>query len=343
MISIDGSEGEGGGQILRTALTLSLLTGEPFRIDRIRAGRRQPGLLRQHLTAVEAAQQVGKAKVDGGQMGSTRLMFVPGTVCPGDYSFRVGTAGSATLVMQTVLLPLLLAGGGSRLTLEGGTHNPFAPPFDFLVRSYLPLLNRMGPRVTAELDRPGFYPAGGGRFKVEITPADRLQPFSLQERGVFKAQRARVLLARLSEEIGQRQARLLREGLGEVETEVLRINNSAGPGNAVMAEVESEHVCAVFTGFGERGVPSEHVVRGVTVQVREYLAGTAPVEEHLADQLMLPMAVAGGGSYRATKVSLHARTNRGVIDRFLPGRIEILEANDGSAEFRFLPSGGCRG
>ena len=169
MIEIDGSQGEGGGQILRTALALALVTGKPFRITNIRAGRKKPGLLRQHLTAIQAAMAVGGAAAEGATIGSRDLVFHPGAITPGTYRFAVGTAGSTTLVLQTILPALLCAGGESMLTLEGGTHNPFAPPFDFLQTTFLPQVNRLGPKVEAVLERPGFYPAGGGRFRVSPT------------------------------------------------------------------------------------------------------------------------------------------------------------------------------
>jgi RNA 3'-terminal phosphate cyclase (ATP) len=153
MITVDGSFGEGGGQILRTALALALVTGQPFRIEKIRAGRKNPGLLRQHLTAVKAAAQIGQATIAGDSIGSTQLTFAPGRIAAGEYTFAVGTAGSTTLVLQTILPALLRANAPSRLTLEGGTHNPFAPPFHFLVQAFLPLLNQMlaGGQVTASI------------------------------------------------------------------------------------------------------------------------------------------------------------------------------------------------
>src|SRR5437016_1414247 len=190
MISIDGSEGEGGGQILRTSLALSLVTGQPFRMDRIRAKRQKPGLLRQHLTAVEAAKAVGCAEVMGAAMNSQTLEFRPAVVTPGNYRFAVGTAGSATLVLQTVLPSLLTASSTSTLTLEGGTHNPLAPPFDFLARSFMPLIQRMGPSVELELRRPGFFPDGGGRFHVRIEPVKKLPRLVLLDRGAIRGQRA---------------------------------------------------------------------------------------------------------------------------------------------------------
>jgi len=195
MIVIDGAQGEGGGQILRSALALSLVTGKPFRIRNIRARRKKPGLMRQHLTAVNAAVEVGAARVAGNAIGSTELTFEPAALCSGSYRFAVGTAGSCTLVLQTVLPALILADGPSELLLEGGTHNPAAPPFDFLAGAFLPLLSRMGPRVAAALERPGFYPAGGGRMRVRVTPAKRLLPLHLTERGAIVA---RALLARIA-------------------------------------------------------------------------------------------------------------------------------------------------
>src|SRR6185436_4161528 len=197
MLTIDGSFGEGGGQILRTALSLSLVTGKPFRIDNIRARRKNPGLLRQHLTAVNAATEISHAEVTGAGIGSRELTFAPGSVESGDYAFAVGTAGSTTLVLQTVLPALLIANGKSQLILEGGTHNPFAPPFDFLAQAFLPLVNRMGPQVTAELERPGFYPAGGGRIRVTIEPAGELKRLDISSRGEVLARRAKAVVANL--------------------------------------------------------------------------------------------------------------------------------------------------
>ena len=205
MLTIDGSQGEGGGQVLRSALALSLVTGRPFAIENIRAGRKKPGLLRQHLTAVLAAAEVGRAEVEGATMGSRHLVFRPSGVRSGNYAFRVGTAGSATLVLQTVLPALLLAEGESNLTLEGGTHNPFAPPVDFLVNAYLPLVNRLGPRVEVRLIRPGFYPAGGGEFTVRVQPARQLGRLALVDRGQIVARRVRVLLGHLPRHIAERE------------------------------------------------------------------------------------------------------------------------------------------
>src|SRR5262245_30877359 len=214
MLTIDGSRGEGGGQIFRTSLALSLVSGTPFRIERIRAGREKPGLMRQHLTALEAAATVGEAEVEGAGIGAQSIVFRPRRVRPGAYRFAVGTAGSAGLVLQTILLPLLTAAGPSTLTLEGGTHNPHAPPFDFLAQAFLPLVRRMGGGVEACLERAGFYPAGGGRITVEVTPPPALTPLQLTARGATRRRRARALLSRLPRQIGARELAVVRSRLG---------------------------------------------------------------------------------------------------------------------------------
>src|SRR5512136_2797048 len=213
MITIDGSQGEGGGQILRTSLALSLVTGQSFRMERVRAKRQKPGLLKQHLTAVEAAKTVGCAEVTGAALGSQTLEFTPGPVTPGNYRFAVGTAGSATLVLQTVLPALLTASGHSTLTLEGGTHNPMAPPFDFLARCFVPLIHRMGPSVELELRRHGFFPAGGGQFHARIQRSERPSRLDLLERGSIRNRQARILVSKLPEHVSKRELAVIRDEL----------------------------------------------------------------------------------------------------------------------------------
>lgn len=324
MLTIDGSQGEGGGQILRTALALSLVSGAPFTIEKIRGGREKPGLLRQHLTAVNAAVAVGEAEAEGATLGSQTLVFRPRAVKPGDYRFAIGTAGSTGLVIQTVLPALLIASGPSTLTLEGGTHNPAAPPFDFLERAFLPLVASMGPRVSAVLNCPGFYPAGGGRCTVSILPAARLEPLTLLERGAIKRRQARALVARLPRQIADRELAVVRTRLGwsEDELETVIVDGSApGPGNVLLLEIESEHLTEIFCGFGEVGTRAESVAEHAAKEARRYLAAGVPVGVHLADQLLVPLALAGGGSFRTIGLSSHSRTNLDVIRLFLPTRI----------------------
>jgi RNA 3'-terminal phosphate cyclase (ATP) len=324
MVTIDGSQGEGGGQILRSALALSLVTGQPFRIMRIRAGRKKPGLMRQHLTAVEAAAQLGQADVRGARLGSQDLVFEPGCVRPGEYRFAVGTAGSATLVLQTLLPPLLMAGRPSRLTLEGGTHNMHAPPFDFLARAFVPLVNRLGPTLEVTLHRHGFYPAGGGEFVANINPPAQWRSIELTERGAQRRRCARALVAHLPVAIAERELRVVaqRLGLSPAELRAEEISDSHGPGNVVLLELEHEHVTEVFTGFGARGIRAEAVAETVVDQVRRYLTSDAPVGSHLADQLLLPLVLAGGGAFRTTDLTRHARTNIDVIKMFLDVDVE---------------------
>jgi RNA 3'-terminal phosphate cyclase (ATP) len=330
MITIDGSQGEGGGQILRTSLALSLVTGQPFRMERIRAKRQKPGLLKQHLTAVEAAKTVGCAEVEGAALSSQTLEFRPGQVTPGNYRFAVGTAGSATLVLQTVLPALLIASGHSTLTLEGGTHNPMVPPFDFLARCFMSLIHRMGPSVELELRRHGFFPADGGRFHARIEPSKNLSRLDLLERGSIQSRQARILVSKLPEHVGQRELAVVRDELKwrEDECAIEAVHYPVGPGNAVVLAIETDHVTEVFTGFGERGRPAEDVSKSAVEAAKAWLEASVPVDEHLADQLLIPMALAGGGSFRTIKPSLHTTTNAEVIQRFLPVPMRIEQESE---------------
>ena len=332
-VTIDGRVGEGGGQILRSALALSLVTGRPFRIEGIRAGRDKPGLLRQHLTAVRAAAAIGGASVTGDELGSTALAFAPGDVRGGDYQFNIGSAGSTTLVLQTVLPALLGARTASRLTIEGGTHNFAAPPFDFLAAAYLPLMRRMGAGIDLALEAHGFHPAGGGRLVATIEPAARLQPLTVLERGPVTV-RARVLLASLPEQIGRRELEIVRQrlGLDRTQCRIQSVTGSPGPGNVVLIEITSDAITEVITGFGRKGVPAESVASQACDEAEAYIAAGVPVGAHLADQLLLPMALAGGGAFRTLAPTRHTATNADVIGRFLDVAIR-LEA-DGDAAHR---------
>ena len=320
MLTLDGSQGEGGGQILRSSLALSLITGQPFRIVRSRAGRSKPGLLRQHLAAVSAAAAIGQAEVQGATLCSQDLTFRPGRLRPGEHRFSVGSAGSATLVAQTVLPPLLIADAPSVLHLEGGTHNPAAPPYEFLERTFLPLLTRMGPKLNATLHRPGFYPAGGGELTLRIDPTAHLEPLHLTERGTVRDILIEAMVAGLPVSIAERETATARRHLDlpEESADARELPNAYGPGNAILVTIESEHLTEVFAGFGRRGVPAETVATEAAEEARRYLDSGAPVGEHLADQLLLPLALAKGGSFVTGQPSGHTTTNLDVIRRFLP-------------------------
>jgi len=335
VIKLDGSQGEGGGQILRSALTLSLITGKPFRIENIRAGRRRPGLLRQHLTAVEAAAAVGHAQAEGADIGGTTLVFRPGHLEGGNFTFSVGTAGSTTLVLQTVLPALVGASQPSVLIIEGGTHNPAAPPFDFLQRAYLPVLSRMGPQVQATMERPGFYPAGGGRLQVAITPSQTLSPFVLDVRGEVKRKVARAMVAGLPRSIAARELSVVtaRLGLNAEDGSIETLCNSTGPGNAVLVEIESEHITEVFVGFGEKNVSAEAVATQVAEEAAVYLASGVPVGPHLADQLILLLALAGQGSFCTSTPTPHSKSQLATIEQFMGPVVKMNEL--GSGVWRF--------
>ncbi len=327
-IDIDGSEGEGGGQILRSALSLSLVTGRPFRLHNVRAGRRKPGLLRQHLAALGAAAVIGDAEITGRALGATKVTFAPRGLTGGDHTFSVGGAGSATLVFQTVLPALLRAPTPSRIVFEGGTHNPWAPPYDFIAKTFLPVLAKMGAGVTTSLERRGYFPAGGGRFTATVEPTPSWQTLSLLDRGAIRSRRARVILANLPRSIGAAEEGVLRKllppDLWPIELELE--TDGRGPGNVILLEIEAEHTHEVFCSFGEIGVGTGAVAHGAVDELRAWLAADVPVGPHLADQLLLPLAIGGGGVFRTTAASEHTRTNADVVRRFLPDvRIDIRE------------------
>ena len=325
MIEIDGSQGEGGGQILRSALTLSMITGQPFRLTQIRAGRAKPGLLRQHLVAVQAAAQVCGARTSAVALGANALEFVPGTIRGGDYRFAIGSAGSSTLVLQTLLPALLHADAPSTVHVSGGTHNPLAPPVHFLQRAYGRIMEKMGASIGIELLRFGFFPAGGGEVRATVQPCAQLQPIELLARGERKDAYAESFVAGVPANVAERELERVASGMGWSGKQ-LRLRGlpaEQGPGNVLLLTLEHEQVTEVFASFGEKSVLAETVAKRLLNEVRRYLKSEAAVGEHLADQLLLPMALAGGGAFTATTISQHALTNAEIIARFLPVTIRF--------------------
>jgi len=326
VIELDGAQGEGGGQILRTGLALAMVTGQPLAIERIRAGRPKPGLMRQHLACVQAAATVCGGQVDGAELGAQALHFAPGPVRAGDYRFAVASAGSCLLVLQTVLPALLLADEPSRVQLAGGTHNPMAPPFHFLERAYAPLVQRMGAGLALTLRRSGFYPAGGGEVEAIVTPAaGALQPFDLLARGAAASAFAECLAPGLARSVARRELETLGQAMGW-SGEQLRHGEqrqNEGPGNALIATLAYANVTEVFCALGERGISAEEVARRLATEVRAYQASDAAVGPHLADQLALLLALAvwrsgQPASFSCSALTDHTRTNCAVIERFLP-------------------------
>jgi RNA 3'-terminal phosphate cyclase (ATP) len=330
MIDLDGSTGEGGGQVLRSALTLSMITGQPFRIRSIRARRSKPGLLRQHLVAVQASAGISGALVTGADVGSQELTFVPKQIRSGEYQFAIGTAGSCTLVLQTILPALLYGDAPSTIRISGGTHNPMAPPVQFLQRAYCRVLASMGARVDIDLLRSGFYPAGGGVVVASIAPCAALQPIELLARGQRLAGYAETIVAGVPSSVARRELECIGAGLdwSGPQLRTCSLPAEQGPGNALLVTLEHEHVTEVFAAFGGKMVRAEAVAKSVLEETRRYLASAAAVGEHLADQIMLPLALAGGGRFSIERVSQHAITNAEIIGRFLPVSIAFKEGDN---------------
>ena len=333
LIELDGRTGEGGGQILRTALGLSVATGRPFRIHDIRGRRRRPGLLRQHLCCVKAAERVGGAYVQGATLGSSELVFEPSGIYPGTLDLAVGSAGSTTLVLQSILPALLIADGSSTVAIEGGTHNMMAPPFPFLDEVFAPVLRLMGASIDLELVRPGFFPAGGGRFAARITGGE-LSPIELVDAPTDVRISAEAIVSALPRKIATRELNVCKERLGlkRDTARMTSVENPRGPGNVLLLRAEWEGGAELFTGFGRKRVPAEKVAGDAVDELEAWSARGVPVAQHLADQLLIPMALAGGGRFRTGPLSLHTSTNIEVVERFLPVRFTVEELGEGRSE-----------
>jgi RNA 3'-terminal phosphate cyclase (ATP) len=342
VLILDGSHGEGGGQILRTVLSLSINTSKAFRLVNIRLGRRNPGLSPQHLSAVRAAAAISNAAVSGDWLGSTELEFAPQHPARhGDYVFDVmqtaerGSAGSVTLILQTLLVPLACADGASTLVLRGGTHVEWSPPFDHLLTSYFPALRRMGFCVAAELNRWGWYPVGGGEIICRISSggddnaAFWPNPLELLQRGPLRRIAGRAVAANLSAHIPQRMRDRARAALVDlgvpVTIEPLRVT-AACPGAGIFLMAEYEELAVSFSALGRLGKPSETVADEAAAALREHHASGAAVELHLADQLLLPLSIAAGASaFSVARPTRHLTANAWTIGRFGVADVAIEE------------------
>jgi RNA 3'-terminal phosphate cyclase (ATP) len=338
MIEIDGSYGEGGGQILRTALALSCLTGKPFRIVRIRKGRRRPGLMPQHLAAVHAAARIAGAQTEGDAPGSTELRFAPGEVRAGAFSFDIGTAGSATLVLQAVIPPLLFAGGRSSVELTGGTHVPWSPSFHYLSEVFAPMLARLGGRLSLAAERFGFYPRGGGRVRCVVEAAKSLSPLALDGPGRLLRVSGVSAVANLPLSIARRQREAALALLGEEEIDAgidLAEVPAAGKGTFLFLSAESEHALAGFTALGALGKRAEAVGEEAAGELLCHRRSGAALDPHLADQLAVCLALAAGeSSFTTSAVTRHLLTNLWVCGRFLPLRADVEGEEGGPGRVR---------
>ncbi len=336
MIHIDGSYGEGGGQVLRTSLSLAAITGQAIRISKIRAGRQKPGLAAQHLTAVRAAATICDAKVTGDRLGSTSLEFIPGSAtASGRYTFDVSdalggrSAGAVTLVLQTILLPLALADGKSEVILRGGTHVAFSPSFTYIEQVYLPILKRMGVQAEVKLGAWGWYPQGGGEVKLSVTGGNILSGINLMEPGELKQVRGLAVVTELPSHIPQRMAsraeNLLHQANLKVNIQPLR-ERGAAPGAGIFLTAEYENSLAGFGALGRVGLPADKVAEMACQELMDFHNTGAAVDVHLADQLLLPAALAFEGSqYRVADITMHLSTNAWVIQQFGIAQINIDE------------------
>ncbi len=337
MIVLDGSEGEGGGQVLRSALSLSLITGQPFRLDKVRARRKPPGLKAQHLTCVRGAAALGGATVEGDSPGSHSVTFTPGPTRAGNFNFSVGTAGSTSLLLHCLVYPLALAGGGT-LTLSGGSHVLASPSFDFLQRVWAPLTAMFGFETTLRLPLAGFFPEGGGTLEAVVAPASKPGDLDLAQRPVIDRLVVRSIVGGLSVDIASRQSDTARRALNElglpvdVEVEVLPVAHSRGSAVVVIAESKGRGV-AGFSSLGSRGVPAEDVGRAAAKDARAWVKGDGAVDEHLGDQLLLPMGLSAAGLLGPARehrllvhaVTDHLTTHARVLEAFLPIEVSIVD------------------
>ena len=326
---IDGSQGEGGGQILRSALALSMCTGTPMRIENIRAGRRKTGLLRQHLACVRASKEICNAKVTGDELGSSTVDFRPGEIQAGTYDFAIGSAGSTNLLFQTVLPALLKADKESNVSFSGGTHNDLAPSFDFIKHCFLPTLKTININVNVELEAYGFMPNGGGKWTANIQPINGMGVFDMTSVDKLETKQAIVTQSGVSRSVAERELARVKKKLQWADDE-LHINQveSIGPGNIISLRVSDGNVREVIDVVGAKNLSAERVAGRAISAMKRYLKSGAAAGEYLCDQLLLPLALGNGGRFTTIEPSLHTKTNIDIIKMFLDCEITTRELND---------------
>jgi len=337
LVELEGSEGEGGGQILRSALSASLITGRPFRISRIRAHRDPPGLRPQHLACVRGAEAISHSRSEGAQVGSEELTFSPGPVKAGCYVLEIGTAGSAPLLFQCLYFPLALS-GPSELTLRGGTHVRNSPSFHYLAWIWLPAMRMFGLRGEVHLRRAGFYPEGAGEFRAVISPnADPPSSLRWPARGTLREMEVTSFVGSLPFDIAERQTKAAVAALREIGiyclAENLPLPAAPSAGTAVFIRAQFENTTAGFGALGERGKPAEEVGQEAARQVAEFMESGGAVDEHLGDQLLVPASLLAAGrlgnvqpattEFAPAKITSHLLTNASVLQRFLPIRVDV--------------------
>lgn len=328
LLQLDGSSG--GGQMLRTALSLSAITGQGFVMSHIRGKRPRPGLMRQHLTCVLATAEVCGATVEGAEIGATEITFRPGSLRAGNYHFAIGTAGSTALLFQTLLPVLWSADGPSELRLEGGTHNPMAPPYEFLDEVFLPALGLAGVSCELELVRAGFIPVGGGELRARIAPCPILTPLDLTASQSYDSPMIRLVHRNLPQGILDRTIEGAREIFPDMEATIEAAGSGPSTGLCVLVSVKGSVLSEMSSTCGDRGIRAEQVGLRAAKPLRDFLGTAAPVGRHLADQLLLPMALAGEGVFLTMNPDDHVTTNIAVIERFLPVTFQMRDGDRGN-------------
>ncbi len=334
MIEIDGSQGEGGGQLLRMTVALSALTGTPVRVTHIRAGRPNPGLAAQHVTAVRAVAMLANAETKGLELGSSAIEFSPGALTGGTYSFDVGTAGSVTLVLQACLPVALASKASTRLRITGGTDVRWSPPLDYFARVFLPVLRKIGGHADVILHRRGYYPRGGGEIEVAIPPTSAWSPRDLTERGDVRRVRGIAHVSNLPSDIPKRIAAAATRrlhGIDDVaiEERVYTGGDAVGQGGALVLWVETDHAILGASSLAERGKSSDRVGEEAAATLQDELTSSATVDVHLADQIVTYLALAHGtSSYLVREVSSHLRTMAWLIPQFLGRAVDFQNLGD---------------
>ncbi len=334
MIEIDGSYGEGGGQILRTAVGMAALTGKPVRIFNIRANRPNPGMSHQHYHAVKAVAEMCDAECEGLEVGSTELVFRPGRVRGGEYEIDIGTAGSVTLLLQAVKLAALAADSTVEVEVRGGTDVKWSPPVDYEIHVHAHYLKRIGCEYELEVERRGHYPRGGGIVRARIEPVDRLKPLNAVEFGELEEVRGISHCVRLPPHVAERQARaaaeVIERELGvepdiEVETYPKHRDPHKGPGSGIVLWAEDDQGNRIGAdALGEKGKPAEQVGREAAEELVERVKTGMALDENMGDQILPFLALADGESeYGVTRVDPHLTTNAWVVQKFLDVDIEV--------------------
>jgi len=329
MIKIDGSYGEGGGQVLRTSLALSAILQKPIEIFNIRAKRPKPGLRPQHLACVKAVQKITHADVDGAEISAKKLRFSPKGIFPGKYNFDIGTAGSTSLVLQSILLPLSMADEASEIKIKGGTHVPWSPPFHYLKYVFAPMLNSIGIKIELKLYQWGWYPEGGGEIVIRVFPAKELKAQSWNEPPNFSCLKAISASSHLPEHVRKRQIERLIFRLKEIGLEIKSKEeieaSGKGKGSFLFLWID-EKIKAGFSALGAKGKPAEEVAEEVFKYFFTYYRANVCLEEHLADQIIPYLCLASGQSCFKTIISSHLITNIWVINQFLKRKIEYTKS-----------------